>query len=143
MLGTLLTWMAENTAPVFIAATANQIEGLPPEIIRKGRLDEIFFVDLPDENDREHIFSLHLKRRNVALDASELTALAQKSEGFSGAEIEQAVIAALYLARSKRGALSHAHVLTELKSTRPLSVVMAEQITALRAWAKDRTVMAN
>ena len=143
MLGTLLTWMAENTAPVFIAATANQIEGLPPEIVRKGRLDEIFFVDLPDEKEREHIFNLHLKRRDVVLGSSDLVALAQYSTGFSGAEIEQAIIAALYLARSTREPLTQGHLITELNSTRPLSVVMSEQISALRAWAKDRTVLAN
>ena len=143
VLGALLTWMAENTAAVFVVATANEIDQLPPELIRKGRLDEIFFVDLPCSNDRRHIFELHLKRRDADLTHFDLDALVEKSDGFSGAEIEQAVIAALYLAREEDVCLSTEHVLTELAATRPLSVVMSERLSMLRAWAQDRTVMAN
>lgn len=143
MLGTLLTWMAENRDAVFIVATANDIEGLPPELIRKGRLDEIFFVDLPSPEERAQIFELHLARRKADLSHFELSNLVEHSDGFSGAEIEQAVIAALYLARQEDAPLCTEHVVEELAATRPLSVVMGERITMLRSWAADRTVMAN
>ena len=143
MLGTLLTWMAENKNAVFIVATANDIEGLPPELIRKGRLDEIFFVDLPSPEERAQIFELHLARRKADLIHFDLSKLVERSDGFSGAEIEQAVIAALYLARQEDAPLCTDHVVEELAATRPLSVVMDERITMLRSWAADRTVMAN
>ena len=135
--------MAENKNAVFIVATANDIEGLPPELIRKGRLDEIFFVDLPSSEERQQIFELHLSRRSAELENFDLPSLVNQSEGFSGAEIEQAVIAALYLARQEGTSLSTAHVAEEIAATRPLSVVMSERIALLRAWAQDRTVMAN
>ena len=143
MLGTLLTWMAENKNAVFIVATANDIEGLPPELIRKGRLDEIFFVDLPNSDERSQIFKLHLERRSAKLDRFDIPSLVAQSDGFSGAEIEQAVIAALYLAREEDTCLATAHVSEEIAATRPLSVVMGERIAMLRAWAQDRTVRAN
>ncbi len=143
MLGSLLTWMAENTTPVFIVATANDIHQLPAELLRKGRLDEIFFVDLPDELERSDIFRLHLTRRISDVEAFDLTHLASLSDGFSGAEIEQAIIASLYSARSTGSTLGQAHLVTEINQTRPLSVVMAEPIAALRAWAQHRTVRAN
>jgi SpoVK/Ycf46/Vps4 family AAA+-type ATPase len=143
VLGTLLTWLAERDQPVFLVATANRIDALPPELIRKGRLDEIFFVDLPDAAVRSEIFDIHLRKRGQNAQAFNLDELARHSDGFSGAEIEQAVVAALYLAREQRRALDIEHLLTELEQTRPLSVVMAEQLTALREWARHRTVTAN
>jgi len=139
VLGTLLTWLAERDK----VATANRIDHLPPELIRKGRLDEIFFVDLPDAATRSEIFEIHLRKRKQAAHGFDLGALADHSEGFSGAEIEQAVVAALYLAREQQSPLDNEHLITELRQTRPLSVVMAEQLAALRSWARDRTVSAN
>ena len=143
VLGTLLTWMAERKSPVFLVATANRIDQLPPELIRKGRMDEIFFVDLPDLPTRVKIFDIHLEKRDQQPQDFDLTELAQQSEGFSGAEIEQAVVAGLYLAREQGQRLNTGHVLAELAATRPLSVVMAEQLGRLRAWAAERTVPAN
>jgi len=143
ILGTLLTWMAENRTRVFLVATANDIQSLPPELIRKGRMDEIFFVDLPDKPTREIIFRIHLEKRKQPVDNFNLSQLADAGEGFSGSEIEQAVVSALYLAYSKNESLDDAHILKELEQTRPLSIVMAERIASLRHWAKDRTVQAN
>ena len=143
VLGSLLTWMAENTAPVFLVATANDITSLPPELIRKGRLDEIFFVDLPDIANRKQIFEIHLRRRGhdpLNFNSGELARL---SEGFSGAEIEQCVVAALYAAQSGDAPLSDELLQEEIRRTRPLSVLMAEKIDALRNWARDRTVSAD
>ncbi len=142
LLGHLLTWMAERTANVFIVATANAIDRLPAELIRKGRMDEIFFVDLPDPVVRAEIFAIHLRRRGLPVDAFDTDLLATASEGFSGAEIEQAVVAARYLAREVGAGLDQAHVLDEIARTRPLSVVMAEKMESLRLWAVDRTVPA-
>lgn len=143
MLGHLLTWMAERTAPVFIVATANDITKLPPELIRKGRVDEIFFIDLPGPAIRRDIFTIHLSRREFEPDAFDLEALADASEGFVGAEIEQAIVSACYTARERKTPLDDAHLLEELAATRPLSVVMAEKIAHLRAWADGRTVSAD
>lgn len=143
VLGTLLTWMAENDAPVFVVATANDIEALPPELVRKGRLDEIFFVDLPDIATRVRIFDIHLGRRGFDSNRVNLINLAQNSEGFSGAEIEQAVVAAHYAARAQGGEVSEEILLGELRQTRPLSVVMKERIDYLREWAAGRTVPAD
>lgn len=143
VLGTLLTWMAENSAAVFVVATANDIEILPPELIRKGRLDEIFFVDLPDAATRELIFDIHLGKRGLDSKLLNLNVLAQHSAGFSGAEIEQAVVAAHYTAHAKNAEVNEDILLQELKHTRPLSVVMKEQIDYLREWANDRTVPAH
>jgi SpoVK/Ycf46/Vps4 family AAA+-type ATPase len=143
VLGSLLTWLAERDKPVFLVATANRIDSLPPELIRKGRMDEIFFVDLPDEATRVQIFDIHLRKRGQQAQAFNLVQLAGQSEGFSGAEIEQAVVAALYLAKEQNTALDNAHLLTELAQTRPLSVVLAERLTQLRDWARNRTVSAN
>ena len=142
ILGTLLTWLAENRKPVFIVATANAIDKLPPELIRKGRMDEIFFVDLPDAAVREEIFAIHLRKRDLDPASFDLRALSAASEGFSGAEIEQAVVAARYLAREDGVPTASEHVLEELKQTRALSVVMSERLAALRAWGAGRTVPA-
>ncbi|HVT34034.1 MAG TPA: AAA family ATPase [Nevskiaceae bacterium] len=143
VLGTLLTWMNERKSRVFLAATANDIATLPPELMRKGRFDEIFFVDLPDDATRAEIFRRQLARRKQAPEGFDLRALAAKSVGFSGAEIEQAVVSALYAAKASHQPMSSALVAEELARTRPLSVVMAEKIAALRAWASSRTVPAN
>jgi len=143
MLGHLLTWMAERTAEVFIVATANAITRLPPALIRKGRMDEIFFVDLPSPEVRQDIFTIHLRRRSFDPDAFDLAALAEQADGFSGAEIEQAIVSACYLAREHGATLDDDHLLEELARTRPLSVVMAEKVAQLRAWAADRTVPAD
>ncbi|NIN35941.1 MAG: AAA family ATPase [Gammaproteobacteria bacterium] len=143
ILGTLLTWMAEKKQNVFIVATANDIHALPPELLRKGRFDEIFFVDLPDAETRELIFRIHLEKRAQDPKKFNLKSLAEKSPGFSGSEIEQAVVSSLYRAYAGKENLSDTEIIRELKMTKPLSVVMAEQIAALREWASDRTVRAN
>jgi SpoVK/Ycf46/Vps4 family AAA+-type ATPase len=143
LLATLLTWMAENTHQVFIVATANDISKLPPELMRKGRLDEIFFVDLPDKKSREDIFAIHLKRRKQNAEEFDLHALAGASEGFTGSEIEQAVVSSLYRAYGGGSPMTTISVIETIKQTHPISVVMAEKIQALRDWAKDRTVSAN
>ncbi len=143
MLGTILTWMAENKEKVFIVATANNIEALPPELIRKGRLDEIFFVDLPDSETRGIIFEIHLAKRELNPDDFNIESLAENSAGFSGSEIEQAIVSSLYSALAQKIGLNESHLLEELSRTRPLSIVMAEKIESLRAWAKNRTVSAN
>ena len=143
VLGTLLTWMSERKSAVFIAATANKIQALPPELMRKGRFDEIFFVDLPDADVRKEIFAIHLKRRGLSPDGFNLDVLAEASNGFSGAEIEQAIVSGFYSMTGGSGNLTMSILLDELKTTRPLSVIMAEQVESLREWAKDRTVPVN
>jgi SpoVK/Ycf46/Vps4 family AAA+-type ATPase len=143
VLGTLLTWMSERKSAVFIAATANDIQALPPELMRKGRFDEIFFVDLPDADVRKEIFAIHLKRRGLSPEEFNLDVLAEASEGFSGAEIEQAIVSGLYSMIGGAGNLTMTILLDQLKTTRPLSVIMAEQVESLREWAKDRTVPVN
>jgi hypothetical protein len=140
VLGTLLTWMSERKARVFLVATANDIERLPAELVRKGRFDEIFFVDLPNRAVREEIFAIHLRRRELNLQEFDLALLATQSEGFSGAEIEQAVVSALYACHASGEPLTTAQLLRELLITRPLSVVMAEKVAYLRGWAAARTV---
>ena len=141
--GALLTWMQEKTAPVFIVATANRITDLPPELLRKGRFDEIFFIDLPSLRERADIFTIHLRRRGRDPREFDISELAHEAAGFSGAEIEQAVIAGLYQAFETRGALTQAHVLAALGETRPLSATMREDITRLREWAQTRTRAAS
>lgn len=140
LLGTLLTWMAENTHRVFIVATANQIDQLPPELIRKGRLDEIFFVDLPNEKIRERIFNIHLGKRGIPISAQDMPRLVAASAGFSGAEIEQVVVAVMYTKTGPQTVIEVQMLLEEIARTRPLSVVMAEEIAGLRLWARNRTV---
>jgi len=143
MLGTVLTWMAERTAKVFLVATANDVMQLPPELLRKGRMDEIFFVDLPDVATRADIFRIHLKKRKLDPAKFDLAQLAVAADGFSGAEIEQAIVAAIYEALAVKQPLSTQHVLGEIAHTQPLSVVMAEKVSALRQWAAGRTVKAD
>ena len=136
--GTFLTWLSEKTAPVFVVATANDISQLPPELLRKGRLDEIFFVDLPVEAERKEIFGIHLIKRGRDPRSFEIEALAACSANFSGAEIEQAVISALYDAFYARGELQTAHILDSLRQSVPLARTMDEQIGRLRSWAGGR-----
>ncbi|HSN70869.1 MAG TPA: AAA family ATPase [Steroidobacteraceae bacterium] len=143
VLGTFLTWLAEKKTAVFVVATANDLTALPPELIRKGRFDEIFFVDLPSEPVRADILGIHLDKRDIELPAAELRALAHASEGFSGAELEQAVVSAIYAAHAADEPVTGRHVLSEIRSTRPLATVMAERIGALRTWADGRTVPAD
>jgi SpoVK/Ycf46/Vps4 family AAA+-type ATPase len=122
---------------------ANDIASLPPELIRKGRFDEIFFVDLPGNDARAEIIAIHARKRGLDLNPAELAALASRCEGFSGAEIEQAIVAALYTAHSAKQLVSPAMIAREMQTTRPLAVVMAEKVAALRAWAAGRTVSAD
>jgi len=143
VLGYLLTWMAERRSHVFLVATANQVHELPAELLRKGRFDEIFFVDLPDADTRRELFVLHLRRRGLDPADFDLDALAAAGDGFSGAEIEQAIVSGLYAAHAGSGVLTDAVLREELAQTRPLSVLMAEQVAALRAWARERTVPAD
>ena len=143
VLGYLLTWMAERKAPVFIVATANQVHELPAELLRKGRFDEIFFVDLPTPDTRVELLRLHLGKRTLNADDFALPALAAASEGFSGAEIEQAVVSGLYAAHAEQRGLDTELLMAEIRGTRPLSVLMAEQVSALRQWAAERTVPAD
>lgn len=143
VLGTFLTWMAEREAPVFMVATSNDISGLPPELVRKGRFDEIFFVDLPELEARHEIFSIHLRKRDRNPEDYDLSALAGAAEGFAGAEIEQAIVSALYSCAAQQKELTDEHILLEISRTNPLSVVMAEKVYALRAWAEQRAVKAN
>jgi hypothetical protein len=143
VLGSFLTWLAEKRARVFVLATANDITSLPPELVRKGRFDEIFFIDLPDEACRAAILKIHLRKRLVELEPGEIAALAAASAGFSGAELEQAVVAALYAANARRTPVGAQAIAHELQATRPLSIVMGEKIAELREWAEGRTVPAG
>jgi SpoVK/Ycf46/Vps4 family AAA+-type ATPase len=143
MFATLLTWMQERKAPVFLVATANDIDALPPELLRKGRFDEIFFVDLPGLEARHAILSVHLKKRKRDPKHFDLDTLAQGSEGFSGAEIEQAIISALYDAFSAKRDLTSEGIISALRNSPPLSVTMAERVAALRDWSQGRCVPAD
>ena len=143
MFGHLLTWMQEHKAPVFLIATANDIEALPPELLRKGRFDEIFFVDLPDSEARRHIFQIHLRKRKRDPKKFDLERLATESEGRSGAEIEQAILGAMHNSFAIRKELTTDRIIEALKASPPLSVTMAERVAALRRWAKDRCVPAD
>jgi SpoVK/Ycf46/Vps4 family AAA+-type ATPase len=152
----LLTWLAEKQAPVFVVATSNDISKLPPELIRKGRLDARFFVDLPDEKTREIISKIHLKKRGLDANNFDLAELALVAEGFTGAEIEQAIVSAVYRGLSENGngsagknsdtpgnqrVVTQSLLLAELQATAPLSIVMAEKLAALRQWADERNMV--
>ena len=141
--GRLLAWLQDRPAPVFVAATCNDILSLPPEMMRKGRFDEIFFVDLPNPEERALILTIHLKKRKRDPAAFDLPRLAAACDGFSGAEIEQAIVSALYAAFSAGSDLTTDILLQEMKSTHPLSVVRAEEVSSLREWAASRTVPAS
>ncbi len=148
---TFLTWMQEKSAPVFVIATSNDISSLPAELLRKGRFDEIFFVDLPTAAERKKIFEIHLSKRlkgsefsdSITVDDTLLNRLAEISEGFSGAEIEQAVISAMYEAFFEKRGLTQQDLENAVKSTVPLSVTQHEQIKRLRDWANVRAVSAT
>ncbi len=140
--GTFLTWMQEKKSPVFVVATSNDISALPPELLRKGRFDEIFFVDLPTLAERNTIFTIHLAQRKQDPSKFDLKRLAAAAEGFSGAEIEQAVTSALYSAFSLHAPLSTEVILKELQATYPISTTMREKVEALREWARERAVPA-
>ncbi|MFH1768928.1 MAG: AAA family ATPase, partial [Candidatus Omnitrophota bacterium] len=140
---TFITWLQEKTAPVFVIATANNIQLLPPELMRKGRFDEIFFVDLPARQEIKDIFSIHIKKRKRQSDKFDLELLAKKSEGFSGAEIEQATISSLYDAFLENRDINTQDILRNIEESVPLSVTMKESIEELRNWAKYRARRAS
>ncbi len=148
--GTFLTWMSEKTKPVFVIATANNINVLPSEMLRKGRFDEIFFVDLPTKTERKVIFKLHLEKRlknsiskNFVITDELLNKLSENTEGFVGAEIEQVVISALFEAFSENRTLNEVDLFKVIKNTVPLSTTQSEQILAIREWANERAVAAT
>jgi ATP-dependent 26S proteasome regulatory subunit len=141
--GALLTWLQEKTSPVFVVATANRIDGMPPELLRKGRFDEIFFIDLPAAPEREQILRIHVQRRKRDPARFDLAALSAAAEGFSGAELEQAVVTGLYHAFQQGADLEQGHVLRALQETFPLATTMGEEIARLRDWAKARTRRAS
>lgn len=136
--GSFLTWMQEKTSPVFVMATANRVERLPGEFLRKGRFDEIFFVDLPTSEERQQIFNIHLSKRRRDIARFDVEQLAKVSDGFSGAEIEQALIAAMYEAFAQDREFTQLDIIAAIKATLPLSRTMTEQVTALRDWARQR-----
>ncbi len=143
MFGTLLTWMQEHRSAVFIVATANDIEALPPELLRKGRFDEIFFVDLPSFETRKEIFIIHLRKRNRNPDNFDIDALSESADGYSGAEIEQSIISALHNAFAENKELDTSIILQALEQSPPLSVTMSEKVQSLREWAQGRCVPAD
>ncbi len=135
--------MQDRRAPVFVAATCNNVTVLPPELIRKGRFDELFFVDLPNEKEREQIFTIQLSKRKRNPGGFDLRRVAQAAEGFSGAEIDAAVQSALYAAYSSKQDLTTQNLLDVLSKTVPLSTTRAEEIQAQREWARERAVPAS
>ncbi len=149
--GTFLSWMQEKTKPVFVVATANNISGLPSEMMRKGRFDEIFFIDLPTFNERKQIFKVHLQSRlkkpkvigDFKIDEDTLNKLAELTEGFGGAEIEQIVIMGLFDAFAENRSITMNDFENAINNTVPLSVTQAEQIRAIREWANIRAVAAT
>jgi SpoVK/Ycf46/Vps4 family AAA+-type ATPase len=143
ILAAFLSWMQDRKAPVFVAATCNNVSALPPELIRKGRFDELFFVDLPNQAERKQIFAIHLKRRKRNPTEFDLDQAAAAARGYSGAEIEAAVQTALYAAFSSKQIVSTQGLLDALKATVPLSVTRSEEIEELRAWASQRAVPAS
>src|SRR5215469_2259741 len=143
LLASFLSWMQDRKAPVFVAATCNNVSVLPPELIRKGRFDELFFVDLPNQAERKQIFAIQLSKRKRNPSDFNLDQLATTAQGFSGAEIESVVQTALYAAYSQKQQLNAQHLLTAIRATVPLSTTRAEEIEALREWAEKRAVPAS
>jgi SpoVK/Ycf46/Vps4 family AAA+-type ATPase len=143
VLGTFLSWMQDRKGDVFIVATANDVSRLPAEFLRKGRFDEIFFVDLPNEEARQAILKIHLRKRGQNPDELPLAELVQATTDFSGAEIEQVIVSGLYTAFAEQKRLDAALLKAEIAATRPLAHTMSERVGALRAWARERTVSAN
>jgi SpoVK/Ycf46/Vps4 family AAA+-type ATPase len=142
VLGTFLTWMQERKSNCFVAATANDVDRLPPEFLRKGRFDEVFFADLPDPATRKSLFVIHLKKRNLDPESFNCELLSERAVDFSGAEIEQAIISTLYRASGKKEPISTNHILEQIASTKPLAVMKSEEIQFLRDWARERTIPA-
>ena len=143
---TILTWMQEKTSPVFVVATANNINLLPPELLRKGRFDEIFFVDLPTAQERENIFSIHLQKKDQDPSKFPMELLRKKTDGFNGAEIEECIKEAMfaaYVQNPENPKLEAAHIIESIEKTVPLSTTMKEQIANLRGWAKTRAKNAS
>jgi len=136
--GSFLTWMQEKNSPVFVMATANRVERLPSEFLRKGRFDEIFFVDLPTIDERMEVFRIHLSKRRDKIERFDIEELAKACEGFSGAEVEQAIVAAMYEAFAQKREFTQFDILSALRSTLPISRTMMEQVAALRDWARNR-----
>ncbi|MFH1469505.1 MAG: AAA family ATPase [Pseudomonadota bacterium] len=142
-LGAFLTWMQEKTLPVFVVGTANDVRLLPPELLRKGRFDEIFFVDLPNVHERLAILEIHLRRRRRDPEAFDLTTIAEESERFSGAELEQVVVSALFKAWAERRELRHEDLLDATRETVPLAITMDDRLKELREWARPRARRAS
>jgi SpoVK/Ycf46/Vps4 family AAA+-type ATPase len=143
LLASFLSWMQDRKAPVFVAATCNNVTVLPPELIRKGRFDELFFVDLPNQAERKQIYAIQLAKRKRNPAEFELEKVAAAAKGYSGAEIDAAVQGALYAAYSEKKAMTTQMLLDALRQTVPLSTTRAEEIEALRAWARSRAVPAS
>lgn len=143
MFGTLLSWMQDHRHPIFMIATANDVSALPPELMRKGRFDEVFFVDLPNQEIRAKVLAIHLRRRKRDPGDFNLAALAAAAEDFSGSELEQVINSALYAAFAEGCEIEDRHIQAEMECTQPLAVLMGERVTRLRAWAADRCVPAD
>jgi AAA+ superfamily predicted ATPase len=143
LLASFLSWMQERKAPVFVAATCNNVSALPPELIRKGRFDELFFVDLPNQSERKQILSIQLAKRKRNPANFDLQQIAQAADGFSGAEIDAAIQTAMYAAYSAGGELTSQAILNGLRATVPLSTTRAEEVEELRKWASERAVSAS
>ncbi len=143
MFGTFITWLQEKTTPVFVIATANNVHQLPPELLRKGRFDEIFFCDLPDREDRRSIIDIHLRKKKRDPGQFDMERLVDATVDYSGAELEQAVIAALYDAFDTGGDLTTESLLKTFGELVPLAITMREQIESMREWARTRARMAS
>jgi SpoVK/Ycf46/Vps4 family AAA+-type ATPase len=143
VLALFLTWMQEKTAPVFVGATANEVEVLPPEILRKGRFDELFYMGLPSTGERKEILEIHMRKRSVDPAKFDMDYLAESTEGLNGAEIEQGVISAAFEANSLNQELSEHVLANTLRNTVPLSRTMRERIQKIEAWARDRAMKAS
>lgn len=139
VMGTLLTWMNDKQSEVYIVATSNDVTALPPELLRKGRFDEIFFVDLPNEAERETIFKIHLTKRKRDAGKFDMSQLVGATDGYTGAEIEQVIIDAMFVAYgSGKKDVTTADILTVIGETSPLSVINSSQIERLRQWSTNR-----
>jgi SpoVK/Ycf46/Vps4 family AAA+-type ATPase len=136
--GSFLTWMQEKTIPVFVVATANEVRSLPPELLRKGRFDEIFFVDLPNVHERLEVLEIHLRRRGRSVENFDLLAIAEETDRYSGAELEQLIVAAMYRAFAADRSLIQEDLLRTVRETIPLAVTMDDRLKELRDWARPR-----
>ncbi|MDH5757565.1 MAG: AAA family ATPase, partial [Nitrospinota bacterium] len=141
--GTFLTWMQEKTKAVFVIATANSISDLPPELLRKGRFDEIFFIDLPSEKERKDILKIHISKRKRDVAKYNIDALSKASNGYSGAELEMAIVESMYTAFGEKREFGDKDIAAAIKASVPLSRTMAEEIQKLRQWASHRARMAS